>query len=254
MTKYQYLCALETFGPQTHAVAEGSKTGVALCGENCRNCFATEAYGLTCKTCAALLAGEKPLFDFAMIDFPWNFKTYSDKGRDRSPKYAVQDLDWIKRLDIPSILAPNACIGLWVIDSMLPEALEVVRAWGKGFKFSSVLFYWAKTNRLHSDGPASLDKTWHMGTGYGTRANPEQCWLIKRGKGLKRMSASVRRLLVAPAGAHSAKPEAAHERAEKLYWRDGLQFIDIFAREPKRGWAVWGNEVESAIQIPELPF
>lgn len=189
---------------------------------------------------------KKPPFDFLMVDPPWRWEARSPKGEGRSPKYQRQTLDWLKRLDVPSIMARDAYMGLWVIDSMLPEALELARAWG--LRFSSVLFYWAKTRKAsNAHDLIYSDSSWHIGTGYTSRANPEQCWLFKRGKGLRRVSARERRLIIAPVQEHSRKPDEAYARCERLW--GNVSRIDVFARRQRPGWAVFGNEVQSSVSI-----
>lgn len=228
-------------GGQTHAA--GMAALKSYCGASLTRSRRLMRGRVECPTCAAI-ASVAPKFQFALIDPPWRWKARSVKGEGRSPKYLRQDLEWLKRLDVPSILADDAMVGLWVIDPMLPHAFELAEAWG--LKYSSVLFYWVKTNRK-SMGWAYLDKTWLIGNGYGTRANPEQCWLFRRGKGLKRVSASERRLIVASVREHSRKPDEAYERSERLW--GNVSRIDVFARRQRPGWAVWGNEVESSVSI-----
>jgi N6-adenosine-specific RNA methylase IME4 len=81
-----------------------------------------------------------------------------------------------------------------------------------------------------------------MGTGYYTRANPEQCWILRKGKGIKRVSASVRRWLHAPVGAHSAKPQEFYDRVVALF--GDVPRLDVFARDTRPGWTCVGNEID----------
>lgn len=169
-------------------------------------------------------------FKLAVIDPPWNWKAYSKKGDGKAPPYERMD-DALYELDIKPILEKDAVVMLWVIDSMLPEAMELVKKWGLDFR--TVGFYWTKER------PSGAE---HMGTGYYTRANPEQCWLLRQGRGIPRISASVRRWLHAPVGGHSAKPEAFYERLEALF--GDVPRIDIFARATRAGWTTIGNEID----------
>ena len=77
-------------------------------------------------------------------DPPWRFEVYSrDTGldRDASNHYPVQALEKIKALDVASIAAPDCVLFLWATAPMLPEALEVMAAWGFAYKTN---FVWAK--------------------------------------------------------------------------------------------------------------
>jgi N6-adenosine-specific RNA methylase IME4 len=48
----------------------------------------------------------------------------------------------LHELDINSILEKDAIVMLWVIDSMLPDALAFAKSWGLDFR--TVGFYWTK--------------------------------------------------------------------------------------------------------------
>jgi N6-adenosine-specific RNA methylase IME4 len=130
---------------------------------------------------------------------------------------------------------------MWVVDPMIPEALEVGRAWG--FKYKSVGFYWVKERRVtYTRGSEFLDENeqrFPMGTGYWTRANPEQCLLFTKGNP-KRLSTSVRKLIVAPRREHSRKPDEQYERTEKLV---SGPYLEMFGRKITPGWTTWGNQV-----------
>ena len=113
---------------------------------------------------------------------------------------------------------------------MLPEALEVIKRWG--FKYKTVAFTWIKENKK-SDG-------YFTGMGYYTRCNPEQCLLATKGKP-KRISKSVRQLIVSRLEQHSKKPDDIRNRIVKLC--GDLPRIELFARQRVEGWDCWGNEV-----------
>ena len=79
-------------------------------------------------------------FGVIYADPPWRFEVYSrDTGldRDASNHYPVQALEKIKTLDVASIAASDCVLFLWATAPMLPEALEVMAAWG--FEYRSEL-------------------------------------------------------------------------------------------------------------------
>lgn len=47
-------------------------------------------------------------------------------------------------------------------------------------------------------------------------------------------------------GKHSKKPEHFYETIERV--TDGNR-IELFARQKREGWDVWGNEVESSVAL-----
>lgn len=169
-------------------------------------------------------------FDLALLDPPWRWLTRTPAGDGKAPPYARLSLEELKTLPLGDLLARDAMVALWVIDSHLWIAHDLCRHWG--LKFSTVGFYWAKTTK-HGH--------WHMGTGKLTRANPEQCWLLRRGKGLPVRTHDVRRLIVSPVREHSRKPELARIGLERLFGQ--VSRVELFARERKLGWASWGNQL-----------
>lgn len=171
-------------------------------------------------------------FGAIYADPPWSFAVYSDKGKGKSAErhYAVMSLAAIKALPVADVAAPDCALFLWASDPMLPQALEVMAAWG--FVYKTVAFTWAKTT-------APFGK-WHFGCGYWTRANPEMCLLGTRGKP-KRLSAAVRQLVVAPRREHSRKPDEVAGGIERLV---AGPYLEMFARTTRPGWTAWGNQTE----------
>jgi N6-adenosine-specific RNA methylase IME4 len=175
-----------------------------------------------------------------LADPPWNFRVRSDKGLDRTADmhYPTMSLDDIKALPVADLAAPNCVLFMWVTDTHLEQSFEVITAWG--FKYKTVGFYWAKTNKDGSD---------FTGMGYWTRANPEQCLfattgtddqclLATRGRPI-RLAKDVRRLIQAPRREHSRKPDETHERIEALV---PGPYLELFARTRRPDWTTWGNE------------
>ena len=163
-------------------------------------------------------------------DPPWHWQAYSDKGTGRGAvsHYDCMSLADMAALPVASYAAEDCALFMWAVDPMLPEALELIRAWG--FTFKTVAFYWAKTLRC-SEG-------FHVGLGYWTRANPEQCLLATRGHP-KRLARDVRRLVVSPVREHSRKPDEVYGRIERLV---AGPYIEMFSRQSWPGWDCWGNQ------------
>jgi len=76
--------------------------------------------------------------------------------------------------------------------------------------------------------------------GYYTRSNPEMCLLATKGKP-KRLSKSVRQLIVSKLEQHSKKPDEIRNRIVELC--GDIPRIELFARQRVEGWDCWGNEV-----------
>ena len=170
-------------------------------------------------------------------DPPWRFYNYSKKGEGRNAvsHYDCLSLDQLVRLPIRNVTAPNCTLFLWATDPLLPQALNVIQAWG--FAYKTVGFYWAKLNKNADPSWFSRDD-FFTGLGYWTRGNVEQCLLATRGKP-KRISKGVKKLCVSQRREHSRKPDEIYERIESLV--EG-PYLELFSRTTRNGWDHWGNE------------
>ena len=166
-------------------------------------------------------------------DPPWHFRNWSAKGTGRNAvsHYKCMDFNALAKLPVADLAAENCALFLWAVDPLLPSAFELIRAWG--FEYKTVGFYWVKLNAT-----AKSETDYFTGLGYWTRANPEQCLLATRGNP-RRKSKAVRRLIVERRREHSRKPDGIRERIERLV--DG-PYLELFARETKKGWDCWGNQ------------
>ena len=137
-------------------------------------------------------------------------------------------------LPVADIAAEDCALFLWATYPNLPEAFEVIKAWG--FTYKTVAFTWVKRNRK-SHG-------WFVGLGHWTRANAEICLLATKGKP-QRISKSVRQIIDAPIEQHSKKPNETRTRIIELM--GDVPRVELFARERVEGWDAFGNEVDSTI-------
>lgn len=165
-----------------------------------------------------------------LCDPPWRFKNFSAKGEAKNPvaHYACMDAAEIAALPVGQLAGPDCAMLMWATAPMLPDALDLMRAWGFTFKSAGA---WAKQS--------STGNAWAFGTGYCFRSAAEFFLLGTIGKP-KVKSKSVRNLIVAPVREHSRKPEDQYAMAEALF--EG-PFVELFARSGRPGWQSWGNEV-----------
>ena len=167
-------------------------------------------------------------------DPPWEFKVWSKKGAGRtaSSHYDVMSVDEIKSIPIQDIADKDSVLFLWATYPNLLEALDVMKAWG--YTYKTVAFTWVKTNKNKVG--------FFVGLGYYTRANPEICLLGTKGKGLKRVSKSVRNLVVSPREEHSKMPDEVRNRIVELF--GDVSKIELFARKETKGWDAVGYEID----------
>jgi len=167
------------------------------------------------------------LYGVILADPPWRWEPYSrDTGMDRAADnhYPTMTLDAIKNLSVPA--AADCILFLWATIPMLPQALEVMAAWGFAYKSH---FAWAK------------DK---IGPGYWVREQHELLLIGTRGTvPAPAPGEQYASLQQAPRRAHSAKPFVFHEIIDHHF--PTVPKLEMFARgEPVTGWDQWGNEVK----------
>jgi len=133
-------------------------------------------------------------------------------------------VDEIKQLAVPA--ADNAVLFLWAVAALLPDALDVMKAWG--FEYRSNII-WDKLS---------------IELGVSARNEHEQLLIGRRGnhpppKQHHRTSSIVH----ARRGRHSEKPKQFYELLEQMY--PNASKLELFARgRPRTGWTAWGNQVE----------
>jgi len=174
-------------------------------------------------------------YQIIYADPPWR---YQDKNCNGSAEqhYKTMNLQRIKELPVKNIADNNCILFMWATYPLLKEALEVIDSWG--FNYKTIAFNWIKKNKS--------DVGFFFGLGRWTRGNSEPCLLATRGKP-KRFSNAVSQLLFAPLTKHSKKPVEIKDKVIELM--GDLPRIELFAREKTDGWDVWGNEVESDIEL-----
>jgi N6-adenosine-specific RNA methylase IME4 len=180
------------------------------------------------------LALEMPEGKFGVIlaDPEWDFEFWSDRAMTHSAPQLIYDtspLDVIKARDVRSIAAEHCALFLWATVPMLPQALEVMAAWGFAYKSA---FAWIK------------DK---IGTGYWNR-NKFELLLIGVVGAVPCPSEDQRwpSAIEAPVRGHSEKPEIVYELIEAYF--PNLAKIELNARKRRAGWEAWGFEAPQAAE------
>jgi N6-adenosine-specific RNA methylase IME4/ParB-like chromosome segregation protein Spo0J len=178
-----------------------------------------------------LKAGNKR-YSVILADPPWNYGPSASGSRLRIERhYPTMSLEAICALPVEELANPNAMLFLWCPSPLLPDGLEVMRAWGFDYVASAV---WTKSGRLS-----------HMGGIF--RVHHELLLIGRRGTGLPKpdTDSMVSSVITAPVTQHSAKPTVVHQILEQLYPEFDGERIELFARTARNGWDVWGNQADN---------
>jgi N6-adenosine-specific RNA methylase IME4 len=125
-------------------------------------------------------------------------------------------------LPIGALAHDDAVLWLWTTNAFMRDAFRVIDAWG--FKERTILT-WVKDR---------------MGTGDWLRGKSEHCILAVRGKPVVTLTNQTT-VIPAPLREHSRKPDEFFTLVDALC--PGTK-VELFAREPREGWAAWGAETE----------
>lgn len=171
-------------------------------------------------------------FSTVLADPPWRFTNRTGKvapEHRRLGRYGTMSLEEIKALPVSQVLAPAAHLYLWVPNALLPEGLDVMRAWG--FRYVSNIV-WAK--RRKDGGPDG------RGVGFYFRNVTELLLFGVRGS-MRTLSPgrSQVNMIETRKREHSRKPDEQYDLIEAC---SPGAYLELFARYPRDGWSVWGDE------------
>lgn len=129
----------------------------------------------------------------------------------------------IKSLDISSLSSDNCVLFLWATSPLLPEGLEVCKAWGFEYKAS---FIWDKVK--HNMGHYNSVRHEFLLVATKGSCTPQVGKLFDSVQTIERTDK------------HSEKPQEFRDIITTLY--PVGRRIELFARCEVNGWESWGNE------------
>jgi N6-adenosine-specific RNA methylase IME4 len=174
-------------------------------------------------------------FGSILADPPWQFVNRTGKvapEHRRLARYGTISTAQICELPVADIAAQVSHLYLWVPNALLPEGLEVMRAWGFAYKANIV---WHKVRKDGgSDG---------RGVGFYFRNVTELLLFGVRGRNARTLAPGRRQvnLLATRKREHSRKPDEAYDIIEAC--SPGPR-IELFARGIRAGWRHWGDQAD----------
>ena len=141
--------------------------------------------------------------------------------------------DDIATLPVETAAEDRAHLYLWTTNAFMAEAHELAKAWGFVPK---TIITWVK---IKQGGERFGDV--RIGMGHYWRNATEHVLFCVRGKpALKTLRRNQPTVFFAERSQHSAKPQEFYDLVEGM--SPGPR-LELFARTPRDGWAVWGDEV-----------
>lgn len=167
-------------------------------------------------------------------DPAWSYDNQNTGGSmisGANAKYSTMSLEEIKELPVKDISSKDSVLFLWATVPLLPEALEVMKEWGYQYKTT---IFWRKIMSL--------------GMGFWFRGQVEMLLFGVKGK-VKAFRCQKCNFIQSKVRKHSQKPTQIYGLLEEISKKHNLDpKVELFARERRQGWDVWGNQVPNHTQ------
>jgi N6-adenosine-specific RNA methylase IME4 len=174
-------------------------------------------------------------FQTILADPPWQFQNRTGKmapEHKRLSRYPTMTLDDVCDLPVEAVADEPAHLYLWVPNALLPDGLKVMEHWGFKYK-SNIIWY-----KIRKDGGPD-----RRGVGFYFRNVTEVLLFGVRGKNARTLQPgrSQENIISTQKREHSRKPDEQYDLIESCSFGNRLE---LFARGPREGWTVWGNQSE----------
>ncbi|MFA0815356.1 MAG: MT-A70 family methyltransferase [Anaerofustis sp.] len=172
-------------------------------------------------------------FKTILADPPWQFQNRTGKvapEHKRLNRYPTMALEDIKMLPVAQVADEKSHLYLWVPNALLPDGLEVMKAWGFEYKSNLV---WEKVRK---DGEPD-----GRGVGFYFRNVTEILLFGVKGKSNRTLDPgrSQVNLIRSMKREHSRKPDEFYPLIEAC---SPGPYLELFARGVRENWVLWGNQ------------
>lgn len=150
----------------------------------------------------------------------------------RLNRYDTLSLADIKAIPVEQVAGENSHLYLWVPNALLPDGLEVMKAWG--FKYKTNLIW----HKIRKDGGPD-----GRGVGFYFRNTTEIILFGVRGRmRTLQPGRSQVNFIATRKQEHSRKPDNLYEIIEAC---SPGPYLELFARNTREGWTGFGNQAIS---------
>lgn len=175
-------------------------------------------------------------FKCILADPPWKLTMRGSRKRAKEPNlpkslpYSTMSLSEICSLPVSAMADEDCHLWLWTTNQHLKDGFQVMEVWG--FKYLAPI-HWIKPS---GTGNWFIHRTQTLLMGYKSK-----CLFAN-----DRYRPNI--LVTGDPKRHSQKPEESYELIESVSCGPRLE---MFARQKRDGWKVWGDEVDSDVSFPD---
>jgi N6-adenosine-specific RNA methylase IME4 len=164
-------------------------------------------------------------FDLILADPPWQYDFSETACREIENHYPTAGVELIAQHKPDA--KDDSVLFLWATAPKLREAMTVMEAWGFEYRTHAI---WDKET---------------LGMGYWFRGQHELLLVGVRGQfSATPECARVSSVFREKRAEHSRKPGSVYEWIEHAF--PAATKLEMYCRNPRQGWATWGNEVKPA--------
>ncbi len=188
----------------------------------------------------SLLRLEK--FGTILADPPWKFQNRTGKvapEHKRLYRYDTMTNEDIIAMPVKEIALDLSHLYLWVPNAFVETGLQVMRAWG--FEYKTMLIWY----KIRKDGGPD-----RRGVGFYFRNVTEIILFGVRGSlRTGKQGRSQENIILSQKRGHSRKPDEIFPIIEAC---SPGPYLELFARQKRKGWESWGNETEKFDNDPQI--
>jgi N6-adenosine-specific RNA methylase IME4 len=163
-------------------------------------------------------------------DPPWEYgdkRTNGEQSGSAESQYPTMPIEAICAMPVGDIAASDSVLFLWATAPCLPEAMQVIEAWGFTYKAQ---FVWDKLKGFN---------------GHYNDVRHELLLIATRGSCVPAVETLDPSVIAEKRTKHSRKPDSFYELIERLYPLADATHVELFARRSRNRWHSWGNQVDA---------
>ena len=171
---------------------------------------------------------------------PWQYSNSGIRGAAEN-HYPTMSTRELIALPVKKMAAKDSILIMWATMPLLETAFPIIKSWGFQYKTAMPWVKLADVPMTTLWGDVVLRPI--AGQGWWVKGATELILICVRGNAKYPDNPPMG--LISKRFQHSKKPSNVHEYAELF----PPPYLELFARRPREGWDVWGNEVDSTIEI-----
>jgi N6-adenosine-specific RNA methylase IME4 len=173
-------------------------------------------------------------FGTILADPPWKFQNRTGKmapEHKRLYRYETMSNEDIISMPVKEVALDQSHLYLWVPNALVETGLQVMKAWG--FEYKTMLIWY----KIRKDGGPD-----RRGVGFYFRNVTEIILFGVRGSlRTGKPGRSQENIILSQKRGHSRKPDEIFPIIEGC---SPGPYLELFARQKRAGWEVWGNETD----------